>query len=192
MAPVTKVRMNSHLPAACPARAPRVRYTHTLRCRRTAQAVSFLNTERLVERAVLAYGLMFVAVLTLSPMNFAWPPVWRIAWWSDWRDVPVNMLFFVPMGYLFLLARAGQGRSGAGGRPVGHWSACPWRPVDCSSRRASLHSPTWRATVSSRESLQSLSCRSISRAGLPNASMSKGISRNRRGAGGRRGVGDPI
>ncbi len=68
--------------------------------------MSLLNSERLVERAILAYGLMFVVVLTLSPMDFAWPEVWRIAWWSDWPDVPANILFFMPIGFLYVLARA--------------------------------------------------------------------------------------
>ena len=75
--------------------------------------MSLLNHERLVERAVLIYALVFVAVLTLSPMEFAWPTVWRVAWWSDWHDVPANILFFMPVGYLFVLARAPDK-----GRPV--------------------------------------------------------------------------
>ena len=62
--------------------------------------------ERLVERAVLAYGLVFVVVLTLSPMEFAWPLHWTVAWWSDWYDLPANILFFMPVGYLLVLARA--------------------------------------------------------------------------------------
>ena len=78
--------------------------------------VSLLNSERLVERAVLIYGLMFVIVLTLSPMDFAWPRDWRVMGWSDWRDVPVNTLFFVPVGYLLVLALAPDRR-----RPV--WAA---------------------------------------------------------------------
>ncbi|MBK6660895.1 MAG: VanZ family protein [Proteobacteria bacterium] len=48
---------------------------------------------------------MFVALLTLSPMDFTWPDHWYVVWWSDWRDVPANVLFFVPVGYLFVLAR---------------------------------------------------------------------------------------
>ena len=64
------------------------------------------SRERLVERAVLAYALVFVVVLTLSPMEFAWPRSWTVAWWGDWQDLPANVLFFIPVGYLFILARA--------------------------------------------------------------------------------------
>lgn len=66
---------------------------------------SLLHHERLVERVILVYGLLFVAVLTLSPMEFAWPTVWHVAWLSDWQDLPANILFFMPVGYLFVLAR---------------------------------------------------------------------------------------
>jgi glycopeptide antibiotics resistance protein len=79
-------------------------------------AVPFLNRERLVERAILLYALVFVAVLTLSPMEFAWPAVWHVAWWSDWQDLPANVLFFIPVGYLFVLARAPE-------RPRPVWAA---------------------------------------------------------------------
>ncbi len=68
--------------------------------------VKIFSHERLIERAVLAYALVFVVVLTLSPMEFAWPRSWTVAWWRDWKDLPANMLFFVPVGYLFVLARA--------------------------------------------------------------------------------------
>ncbi len=65
----------------------------------------FTHSPRLVERAILLYALMFVAVLTLSPMNFTWPAHWYVVWLGDWPDVPANVLFFVPVGYLFVLAR---------------------------------------------------------------------------------------
>ena len=65
----------------------------------------FVSRERLVERAVLAYGLVFVVVLTLSPMTFVWPDHWNLAWWSDWPDLPANVLFYLPVGFLFVLAR---------------------------------------------------------------------------------------
>ena len=55
---------------------------------------------------MLAYALVFVVVLTLSPMDFAWPRHWTVAWWRDWQDLPANVLFFIPVGYLFVLARA--------------------------------------------------------------------------------------
>jgi hypothetical protein len=63
------------------------------------------DSQRRVERAILVYALMFVGLLTLSPMDFTWPDHWYVVWWSDWRDVPANVLFFVPVGYLFVLAR---------------------------------------------------------------------------------------
>ena len=58
------------------------------------------SRERLVERAVLAYALVFVVVLTLSPMEFAWPRSWAVVWWRDLQDLPANVLFFIPVGYL--------------------------------------------------------------------------------------------
>lgn len=65
----------------------------------------FLQSQRLVERAILFYALMFVALLTLSPMDFAWPARWYVVWWGDASDMPANVLFFMPVGYLFVLAR---------------------------------------------------------------------------------------
>ena len=59
-----------------------------------------------VERALLGYIVVFELLLTLSPFHFAWPALWRIAWWSDWRDFPANVLLFVPVGYFFILTLA--------------------------------------------------------------------------------------
>lgn len=70
-----------------------------------ASSMKIFSHARVVERAVLAYALVFVVVLTLSPMEFAWPQTWAVAWWSDWDDLPANVLFFMPVGYLFVLAR---------------------------------------------------------------------------------------
>jgi hypothetical protein len=50
------------------------------------------DSQRRVERAILVYALMFVALLTLSPMDFTWPDHWYVVW-------------CVPVGYLFVLAR---------------------------------------------------------------------------------------
>lgn len=70
-----------------------------------AFSMKIFSHARVVERAVLAYALVFVVVLTLSPMEFSWPQIWAVAWWSDRDDLPANVLFFMPVGYLFVLAR---------------------------------------------------------------------------------------
>ena len=58
---------------------------------------------RVIERALLGYVLVVIAVLTLSPFRFAWPMHWRIDWWNDIGDMPNNLLLFLPVGYFFRL-----------------------------------------------------------------------------------------
>ncbi len=58
----------------------------------------------LIERAMLVYILVVIALLTLSPFRFEWPSQWRISGWSDLRDAPANFLLFLPVGYFFRLA----------------------------------------------------------------------------------------
>lgn len=57
-----------------------------------------------IERALLGYTVVVVALLTLSPFRFAWPETWEISWWSDRGDAPANFLLFLPVGYFFRLA----------------------------------------------------------------------------------------
>lgn len=57
-----------------------------------------------IERALLGYTLVVVALITLSPFRFTWPETWAISWWSDRRDAPANFLLFLPVGYFFRLA----------------------------------------------------------------------------------------
>ena len=57
-----------------------------------------------IECALLGYVLMVVALLTLSPFRFEWPPVWKIAWWGDVGDAPANALLYLPVGYFLRLA----------------------------------------------------------------------------------------
>ena len=57
-----------------------------------------------IESALLGYVLMVVAVLTLSPFRFEWPPSWQMGWWGDMGDAPANALLYLPVGYFLRLA----------------------------------------------------------------------------------------
>lgn len=62
------------------------------------------DRHRLIQRALLAYVIVIVIVLTLSPFRFTWPEIWRVSWAGDREDTPVNFLLFLPVGYFFRLA----------------------------------------------------------------------------------------
>lgn len=55
--------------------------------------------------ALLVYMLGVTVIVTLLPFHFTWPDHWRVSVWSDPYDVVVNVLLFVPIGFLFRLAR---------------------------------------------------------------------------------------
>lgn len=71
---------------------------------RPPQAMRAGTRPLLLERALLGYILVVIALLTLSPFRFAWPVSWEISWWGDRYDAPANFLLFLPVGYFFRLA----------------------------------------------------------------------------------------
>lgn len=71
-----------------------------------------LHVLRALERALLAYTLLVLLVLTLSPFRFAWPASWAISWFGDYRDMPANVLLFLPVGYFFRLSLPPQAAYG--------------------------------------------------------------------------------
>jgi VanZ family protein len=54
--------------------------------------------------ALLAYIVGVTLIVTLLPFHFAWPERWQVSIGDDPYDVIVNMLLFVPFGFLFRLA----------------------------------------------------------------------------------------
>ncbi len=58
-----------------------------------------------IQTTLLAYVLVVLGVLTLSPFRFAWPTQWIVLWWGDFDDLPNNILLFVPLGFIFGLLR---------------------------------------------------------------------------------------
>jgi glycopeptide antibiotics resistance protein len=53
---------------------------------------------------LLAYMLGVTLIVTLLPFHFAWPDRWHVALGDDLYDAVVNLLLFVPLGFLFRLA----------------------------------------------------------------------------------------
>jgi VanZ family protein len=56
--------------------------------------------------ALLAYMLVVTCMVTLLPLRFAWPVEWRLLLVGQRIDVFANVLLFVPLGFLFRLARS--------------------------------------------------------------------------------------
>ena len=55
--------------------------------------------------ALLAYMLAVTFIVTLLPFRFAWPSAWRVLVFGPPVDILANVLLFVPLGFLFRLAR---------------------------------------------------------------------------------------
>ncbi|HYH42861.1 MAG TPA: VanZ family protein, partial [Burkholderiales bacterium] len=55
--------------------------------------------------ALLAYMLAVTFIVTLLPFRFAWPAEWRVLLFGSPLDIFANVLLFVPLGFLFRLAR---------------------------------------------------------------------------------------
>lgn len=68
------------------------------------------TSHRVIERALLGYVLVVIAVLTLSPFRFAWPAQWHVSFWGDVGDMPRNVLLFLPVGYFLRLSLAREQR----------------------------------------------------------------------------------
>src|SRR5688572_19212790 len=54
--------------------------------------------------ALLAYMVGVTLIVALLPFNFAWPERWQVSVGDDPYDAIVNLLLFVPLGFLFRLA----------------------------------------------------------------------------------------
>jgi len=55
--------------------------------------------------ALLAYMLGVTLIITLLPFQFDWPARWRIMFTGGPVDIIANILLFLPLGFLFRLAR---------------------------------------------------------------------------------------
>ena len=56
--------------------------------------------------ATLGYLIAITLVITLSPFHFAWTPVHGFTYnWQDRFDIAMNMVMFVPLGFMFRLTR---------------------------------------------------------------------------------------
>lgn len=53
--------------------------------------------------ALLAYMLGVTLIVTLLPFHFAWPERWQVSVGDDPYDMVVNVLLFVPVGFLYRL-----------------------------------------------------------------------------------------
>jgi glycopeptide antibiotics resistance protein len=55
--------------------------------------------------ALLAYMLGVTFIITLLPFQFDWPSRWRVMFTGGPVDIIANVLLFVPLGFLYRLAR---------------------------------------------------------------------------------------
>lgn len=55
--------------------------------------------------ALLAYMMGVTLIITLLPFQFDWPTRWRVMFTGGVVDVVANVLLFLPLGFLFQLAR---------------------------------------------------------------------------------------
>lgn len=54
---------------------------------------------------LLAYMLAVTLIITLLPFQFDWPTRWRVMFTGGVVDIVANVLLFMPLGFLFQLAR---------------------------------------------------------------------------------------
>ncbi|MGE0388393.1 MAG: VanZ family protein [Gammaproteobacteria bacterium] len=59
---------------------------------------------RFIARALLAYCVAMIVLMTVSPFRFDWPGYWKLTVFGDVDDTPVNFILFLPVGYFFRLA----------------------------------------------------------------------------------------
>jgi hypothetical protein len=72
---------------------------------RTAPAV---DTGARLGSALLAYMLGVTLIVTLLPFQFALPDRWEVIVGGDPYDAIVSLVLFIPLGFLFRLARPGE------------------------------------------------------------------------------------
>ena len=55
--------------------------------------------------ALFSYVVLITLVITLFPFRFQWPEQIRFLWFGGWSDTLLNVLFFLPLGFLYKLTR---------------------------------------------------------------------------------------
>lgn len=58
--------------------------------------------------ALFSYFFLITLVITLFPFRFQWPERIRFLWFGGWSDTLLNVLFFLPLGFLYRLIRPGD------------------------------------------------------------------------------------
>ncbi|MSO24196.1 MAG: VanZ family protein [Acidobacteria bacterium] len=58
--------------------------------------------------ALFSYFVLITLVITLFPFRFQWPERVHFLWFGGWSDTVLNVLFFLPLGFLYKLIRSGS------------------------------------------------------------------------------------
>jgi len=58
--------------------------------------------------ALFSYIVVITLVITLFPFHFKWPERIHLFWFGGWSDTLLNVLFFLPLGFLYKLIRPGN------------------------------------------------------------------------------------
>jgi len=58
--------------------------------------------------ALFSYVVLITLVIALFPFRFEWPEQSHFLWFGGWSDTLLNVLFFVPLGFLYKLIRPGD------------------------------------------------------------------------------------
>jgi len=56
--------------------------------------------------ALFSYVVLMTLVITLFPFRFRWPERIHFLWFGGWSDTFLNVLFFLPLGFLYRLIRS--------------------------------------------------------------------------------------
>ena len=64
-------------------------------------------------QALFLYMVGVILIITLLPFQFSWPSRWRVMFTGGAVDIIANVLLFVPLGFLFRLARRNDARHSA-------------------------------------------------------------------------------
>ena len=70
------------------------------RFRRAADLTAFR-----LGRAIMAYLASITLIITLAPFRFATAPVHGLTSLWDWSDLVMNIVMFVPIGFMYQLTR---------------------------------------------------------------------------------------
>jgi len=73
---------------------------HALSLRRASDA-----TAQRLGRALLGYLVAITLIITLAPFRFASSPVHGLSDLWDWSDVVMNIIMFIPLGFVYQLTR---------------------------------------------------------------------------------------